>query len=93
MVSISRADYLMRFMTVNAAGEFGVRRADRIFADRLVLEPADPFRKGLEEFFYMLSGIFIGQFCRSIEQRRRRRNLDFRLRHHVRFSKDKLLPQ
>ena len=93
MVSISRADYLMRFMTVNAAWEFGLVGLTAIFADRLVFEPADPLRKSLEEFFYILSGIFIGQFCRSIEQRRRRRNLDFRLRHHVRFGKDKRLTQ
>jgi hypothetical protein len=59
MVSISRADYLMRFRTVNAAWDLA-RRTDAIFTDRLVLEPADPFRKGLEEFFYMLSGIFVG---------------------------------
>ena len=59
MVSISRADYLMRFMTVNAAWNWA-RRTDAIFTDRLVFEPADPFRKSLEEFFYILSGIFIG---------------------------------
>ena len=51
MVSISRADYLMRFMTVNAVVEIGLVGLTAIFTDRLVFEPADPFRKGLEEFF------------------------------------------